>query len=113
LRFAHDKLAICQVIKATERSVIDNRVSSQSALDIRTRPDDLEYLISIRQGFLSLILGSHVFIELYSPQRCVHQFGLDHDIPASLLHPTSMTVDLEGAMWCYTHLFRAATNTHC
>jgi hypothetical protein len=66
----------------------------------------LEYLISICQGFLPLRLGSYLFIEPYSPHRCAHQFSLDQDIPAPLFRPVSLTADLEGITWCYTHLFR-------
>jgi Plant mobile domain len=111
LRFAHTRLAIHHTISSTGRPVIDSRV--RDIPSIRSRPDDLEYLISIRQGFLPLRIGSYTFIEPYSPHRCAHQFGLDQDIPAPLIRPETMAVDLEGVGWCYTHLFRLRTGARC
>jgi hypothetical protein len=73
----------------------------------------LEYFISIRQGFLPLRFGSYIFIKPCSPHRCAHQFGLDQDIQAPLLRPTSLAADLEGIGWCYTHLFQLGTGAHC
>jgi hypothetical protein len=93
------------VARVADRMVIDSRVPSSDPSSIRARPIDLEYLISIRQGFLPLRLGSYMFIEPYSPHRCAHQFGLDQDIPASLSRPISLAADLEGIGWYYTYLF--------
>jgi Plant mobile domain len=113
LRFAHTRLATRHMVRTTHRSVIDSRFPSRDVTSIRERPDDLAYLISIRQGFLPLRLGGYAFIEPYSPHRCAHQFGLDQDIPAPLLRPVTMAADLEGLGWCYTHLFRLETDTRC
>jgi Plant mobile domain len=113
LRFAHSRLATHHVTETIHRSVTDSRVPYGGMSLIRERPDDLDYLISIRQGFLPLRLGDHIFIEPYSPHRCAHQFGLDQDIPAPHFRPTAMAADLEGLGWCYTHLFRMETDTRC
>jgi hypothetical protein len=86
-------------------------IPSSDLSSIRARPTDLEYLISIRQGFLPLRLCSYLFIEPYSPHRCAHQFGLDQDIPAPHLCPISLAADLEGIGWCYTHFFWLGTDT--
>jgi hypothetical protein len=85
LRFSRDRLAARGVVRAADRVVVDSRVPSFDSSSIRARPTDLEYLISIRQGFLPLRLGSYIFIEPYSSHRCAHQFGLDQNIPAPLL----------------------------
>jgi hypothetical protein len=98
-----------RIARTVERSVIDSRVPSSDPSSIRDRLTDLEYLISIRQGFLPFRSGDHIFIEPYSPHRCAHQFGLDQDIPAPLLRPEFLAADLEGVGWCYTHLFRLGT----
>jgi Plant mobile domain len=113
LRFARDRLTTRRIARTVERSVIDSRVPSSDPSSIRDRLTDLEYLVSIRQGFLPLRLGDHIFIEPYSPHRCAHQFGLDQDIPAPLLRPEFLAADLEGVGWCYTHLFRLGTGVHC
>jgi hypothetical protein len=112
LRFSRDRSAARGVARAAGRMVIDSRVPSSDPSSIRARPTNLEYLISIRQGFLPLRLGSYMFLELYSPHRCAHQFGLDQDIPAPLFRPISLAADLEGIGWCYTHLFRLGAGTH-
>jgi hypothetical protein len=96
LRFSQDRSVARGVARAADRMVIDSRVPSSDPSNIRARPIDLEYLISIRQGFLPLRLGGYMFIEPYSPHRCAHQFGLDQDIPAPLLRPISLAADLEG-----------------
>jgi hypothetical protein len=113
LRFARDRLTTRRIARTVERLVIDGRVPSSDPFSIRDRLTDLEYLISIRQGFLPLRLGDHIFIEPYSPHRCAHQFGLDQDIPAPLLRPEFLTADLEGVGWCYTHLFQLGTGVCC
>jgi hypothetical protein len=77
LCFSRDRSAARGVARDVDRVVIDSRVSSSDPSSIRARPTDLEYLISIRQGFLPLRLGSYMFIEPYSPHRSAHQFGLD------------------------------------
>jgi hypothetical protein len=112
LRFSRDRSAARGIARVIDRVVIDSRVPYSDPSSIRARPTDLEYLISIRQGFLPLRLGSYMFIEPYSPHRCAHQFSLDQDIPAPLLRPISLAADLEGIGWCYTHLFRLGTGTH-
>jgi hypothetical protein len=66
LRFSRDRLAARGVVRAADRVVVDSRVPSFDSSSIRARPTDLEYLISIRQGFLPLRLGSYIFIEPYS-----------------------------------------------
>jgi hypothetical protein len=113
LRFSRDRLATRKIARTVERSVIDSRVPSSNPSSLRTRPTDLEYFISIRQGFLPLRLGGYIFIEPYSPHRCTHQFDLDQDIPAPLLHPKSLAADLEGVGWYYTHLFRLGIDARC
>jgi hypothetical protein len=105
LRFVRDRLGTRRITRTVERSMIDSRVPSSDPSSIWVRPTDLEYLVSIRQGFLPLRLGDYIFIESYSPHRCAHQFDLDQDIPAPLLRPESLMADLEGVGWCYTHLF--------
>jgi hypothetical protein len=111
LRFSRDRSVARGVARVADRMVIDSRVHSSDPSSIRAKPTDLEYLISIRQGFLPLRLGSYMFLEPYSPHRCAHQFSLDQDIPAPLLRPISLTADLEGIGWCYTHIFRLGTDT--
>jgi hypothetical protein len=111
LRFSRDRSVARGVARLADRMVIDSRVPSSDPSSIRARPIDLEYLISIRQGFLPLRLGSYMFIEPYSPHRCAHQFSLDQDIPVPLLCPISLAADLEGIGWCYTHLFRLGMGT--
>jgi hypothetical protein len=96
LRFSRDRSVARGVARVADRMVIDSRVPSSDPSSIRARPIDLEYLISIRQGFLPLRLGDYMFIEPYSPHRCAHQFGLDQDIPAPLLRPMSLAADLKG-----------------
>jgi Plant mobile domain len=93
LRFSRDRSVARGAARAVDRMVIDSRVPSSDSSSIRARPIDLEYLISIRQGFLPLRLGSYMFIEPYSPHRCAHQFGLDQDIPAPLLRLISLAAD--------------------
>jgi hypothetical protein len=89
LRFSRDRSTARGVARVADRVVIDSRVPSSDPSSIRARPADLEYLISIRQSFLPLRLGSYMFIEPYSLHRCAHQFSLDQDIPALLLHHVS------------------------
>jgi Plant mobile domain len=113
LRFAHSRLATHHTVRSTDRAVTDGRVLLQGVPSIRHRPDDLDYLISIRQGFLPLRIGSYAFIEPYSPHRCSHQFGLDQDVPEPLIRPGTMAANLEGVGWCYTHLFRMRTGSRC
>jgi hypothetical protein len=113
LRFARDRLTTRKIARTVERSVIDSWVPSSDPSSIRDRLTDLEYLISIRQGFLPFRSGDHIFIEPYSPHRCAHQLGLDQDIPAPLLRPEFLAADLEGVGWCYTHLFRLGTGVRC
>jgi hypothetical protein len=113
LRFSRDRLMTRRIARTVGRSVIDSRVPSFDPSSIRARPTDLEYLISIRQGFLPLRLGGYIFIEPYSPHRCAHQFGLAQDIPAPLLRPEYLAADLEGVGWCYTHFFRLSIGVRC
>jgi hypothetical protein len=113
LRFARDRLAVRGIARVVERLVVDSRVSTFDPSSIQTRPADLEYLISIRHGFLPLRLDSYVFIEPYSPHRCAHQFGLDQNIPTHLLRLAYLATDLEGVGWCYTHLFCLGTDVCC
>jgi hypothetical protein len=112
LRFTRDRLVARGVARAADRLMVESRVPSSDSSCIRARPADLEYLISIHQGFLPLKQSRHVFIEPYLPHRCAHQFGLDQDVPAPLLCPASLAADLEGVGWCYTHLFRLGTGCH-
>jgi hypothetical protein len=72
LQFSRDRLAARRVVRVADRVVIDSNVSSSDPSSIRARPTDLEYLISIRKGFLPLRLDSYMFIEPYSPHRCAH-----------------------------------------
>jgi Plant mobile domain len=113
LRFAHTRLATHHTVRATFRLVTDSRPPSRGIPGIRDRPDDLDYLISIRQGFLPLRVGSYAFVEPYSPHRCAHQFGLDQVVPAPHLLPDTLVIDLDGLGWCYAHLFRMGTGSRC
>jgi hypothetical protein len=72
LRFARGRLAARRIGRAIDRPIVDNMVPSSDSFSIRARPADLEYLISVRHGFLPLRLGSHVFIKTYSLHRCAH-----------------------------------------
>jgi hypothetical protein len=100
LGLARTRLAAHHLTRTAYRSLIDVTPSFRDSSSLKGQPDDLDYFISIRHGFLSLHIGNYAFIEPYSSHRCAHQFGLDQDVPALLLCPESLVADLKGLGWC-------------
>jgi hypothetical protein len=112
LRLAHARLATHHLAGDAYRSLIDATPFSRDSAPLRGQPNVLDYFISLRHEFLPLRIDDYAFIEPYSPHKCAHQFSLDQNVLAFFLRPESLTADLKGLGWCYSHLFRLETGSH-
>ncbi|KAF7143338.1 hypothetical protein RHSIM_Rhsim05G0112600 [Rhododendron simsii] len=66
---------------------------------------EMEYLISIRSGYLTLRSGSTKFIEPYSPHRFSRQFGFTQDVPR-ILHVNLRICSLKNIVKHFESLTR-------
>ncbi|KAF7132584.1 hypothetical protein RHSIM_Rhsim09G0065300 [Rhododendron simsii] len=66
---------------------------------------EMEYLISIRSGYLTLQSGSTKFIEPYNPHRFSRQFGFTQDVPG-ILHVNLRICSLKNIVKHFESLIR-------
>jgi len=116
LRDSRTRIATVCRSRISEKTIIDEVDLPQGEPGIRGRLVDMEYLISIRCGFLPLRLGGHIIMEPYSPQRVAHQFGFDQDVPFFLARPDGpdgLFINLPQFTRCWAALFRTRTGSSC
>ena len=72
---------------------------------------ELEYLISLRPGWLPLRRGDRMILEFYQPHRCAHQFGYDQVIPVTRFRFDGLFADLECLAACWSAILRRCTGS--
>ena len=79
--------------------------------DLSERFLELEYLISLRPGWLPLRRGDRMILEFYQPHRCAHQFGYDQVIPVTRFRSDCLFADLECLAACWSTILRHGTGS--
>ena len=92
-----------------DRTLHDIAPGFPGNLQSPARLADAEYFISIRHGILPLRIGGDIFLEVYSPHRCAHQFGYDQGIPALCPCPSFIAPSLLDLRRLWSYLFRFGT----